>query len=201
MIRFRILISSTALLLLAGCSGSSGPKVFQLPGFGVKGLSDIHFGDSCSDVLNAAHDAGYGKDEQSDKVAKPGQIVMLRDVVAPPLGDVAMYFHCSKDDNTVTEVDFQTSGSSDGGPSGFDEIKQKLIDSWGQPGTNGSQVANTDFGQNATAYAMVGMQAPPTSTNEGYAEWKNDSVNYRLQEQSIFGTMVVQLNITQKENK
>lgn len=201
MIRHRILISSATLLLLAACSGGNGPKVFQLPGFGVKGLSDIRFGDSCSDVLDSAHDAGYGKDDQSDKTAKPGQIVMLRDVVVPPLGDVAMYFHCSKDDNTVTEVDFQTSGSSNGGPSGFDEIKQKLIDQWGQPGTNGSQVANTDFGQNNTAYAMVGMQAPPTRTNEGYAAWDNGSVNYRLQEQSIFGSMVVQLNITQKETK
>lgn len=201
MTRHHILASAAALLLLAGCGGASGPKVFQLPGFSVKGLSDIHFGESCPDILSAAHEAGYGKNDQDDKTAKAGETMMLTHLVAPPLGEVAMYFHCSKEHNRVTEVDFQTGPAEDGEPSGFGDIKQKLIDVWGQPGVNGSQVEDTDFGQNPQAYAMMGMDAPPTSTREGYAEWDNGSAKYRLQEQSIFGSMVVQLNITPKQSK
>ncbi|HET7930183.1 MAG TPA: hypothetical protein VFL63_02190 [Rhodanobacteraceae bacterium] len=202
MSRNRFFILSAACLLLASCSTDlKGPQVFQLPGFSVKGLSDIHFGESCPHILGAAHAAGYGRNEQDDKTAKAGEIMMLTHIVVPPLGEIAMYFHCSKEHNTVTQVDFQTGGASDGAPSGFDEIKEKLIDVWGQPGNRGSRVEDTDFGQNAQSYRMVGLQPPPTRTRVGYAEWDNGSVKYQLQEESIFGSMVVRLQIMPNAGK
>lgn len=199
----RVLIAFALCLSVAACSTDlAGPQVFKLPGFSVKGLSHIHFGESCAHILGAAHAAGYGRTDQDSKSAKPGATMMLDHLSAPPLGsDLAMYFHCSKEHNTVTKVEFQTDAAINGAPSGFEEIKQRLVTLWGQPNSGGSQVQDTDFGQDARSYRMVGMQPPPTSTRVGYAEWSNGTVTYRLQEVSMFGSMVVQLRISPNTGK